>query len=63
MSLKGLNVMLGYLMELKLDDNSKILGTYEVKSNGIVTGFSKYIGNEVLVILLSKKEAEINGSK
>lgn len=50
-------------MELKLDNNSKILGTYEVKINGIVTGFSKYIGNEVLVILLSKKETEINGNK
>lgn len=55
--------MLGYLMELKLDDNSKILGTYEVKSNGIVTGLSRYIGNDVLVILLSKKETEINGNK
>lgn len=50
-------------MELKLDDESKILGTYKVKSNGIVTGFSKYIGDEVLVILLSKKEAEIHGNK
>lgn len=55
--------MLRYLMELKLDENSKILGTYKVKSNGIVTGLSRHIGNEVLVILLSKKETEINGNK
>ena len=43
-------------MKFELDEESKILGTYRVRKHGVVSGLSKYEGEEVLIILLPPTE-------
>ncbi len=43
-------------VKFELDEESKILGTYKVRKHGIVSGLTKYEGEEVLIILLPPTE-------
>lgn len=50
-------------LKLEFDEQSRILGTYRVRSRGVVSGLSAWEGREVLVVLLpppavSKNEVE-----
>ena len=54
------NTHFGVFMDLKLDEGSKILGTFEIKRNGVISGLTSYIGREALIILLPEKKEEYN---
>lgn len=47
-------------MKLELDESSRILGTYRVRSRGVVSGLSAWEGREVLVVLLPPAEVSEN---
>ncbi len=47
-------------MKLELDERSRILGTYLVRSRGVVSGLSAWEGREVLVVLLPPFEVSEN---
>lgn len=41
-------------MKIDLDDQSEVLGTFVIRKHGVVSGLSKFIGRDVLIILLPK---------
>ena len=47
-------------LKLELDESSRILGTYRVRSRGVVSGLSAWEGREVLVVLLPPAEVSEN---
>ena len=45
-------------MKIEIDDQSKVLGTFLVRKHGVVSGLTKFVGRDILIILLPQGRKE-----